>query len=222
MAKLIWDDTGKKIYHTGVDRGVLYPYDDTASKYTPGIAWNGLTSVNENPSGADTTKLWADNIKYLEIRGAEEYGATIEAYTYPNEFAILDGSASLMEGVMIGQQNRGLFGFCYRTLLGNDVKLNDYGYLLHLVYGLTASPSQKNHQTENENPDATTFSWEVSSTPVPVTGFKPTSVLTLDSTKLTKAQMDAIEDILYGTEDTTAYLPLPDAVKTIITEAVGP
>lgn len=216
MAKLEWDKTGEKIYHTGTDHGVVYPYNTTTGAYDKGVAWNGLTAVNENPSGADTTKLWADNIKYLEIRAAEEYGGTVEAYTYPEEFAILDGSAKLVTGVLIGQQNRGLFGFCYRSIIGNDTEYNDHGYELHLIYGLTASPSQKNHQTVNENPEVATFSWEVSSTPVNVTGFKPTSALVIDSTKVDADKLAALEEILYGSDSAEARLPLPDEVKTLL------
>lgn len=214
--RITWDGTGTRYYHTGVSHGVVYPYNSATSKYAPGVGWNGLTAVNENPSGAEPTKLWADNIKYLEIRSAEEYAATIEAYTYPDEFAVLDGTAELMPGVHIGQQDRKLFGFCYRTLKGNDVELDDYGYILSLVYGLTASPSQKNHQTKNENPEAGTFSWEVSSTPVAVTGFKPTSILTIDSRTVDPDKLILLEDALYGTSSADAYLPLPDEVKTIM------
>lgn len=216
MARIQWDETSKRLYETGVRNGVLYPQSDTGT-YPSGVAWNGLTAVNENPSGADATALWADDIKYLELRSAEEFGYTIEAYTYPDEFAECDGSAELVEGVTIAQQNRKRFGLCYRTTIGNDVKMNDYGYKLHLVYGSTASPSGKNYQTINDSPEAITFSWEVTTTPVSVANHKPTAHLIIDSTKVDADKLKALEAILYGSDDSSASstgprLPLPDEV----------
>ena len=216
MPKLEWDKVGEHYYETGVDQGVFYPVVNGA--YTGGEAWNGLTAVNENPSGADETKLWADNIKYLGIRAAEEYGATIEAYTYPDGFAACDGSATVVPGVRIGQQARKPFGFVYRSRIGNDTDLDSHGYKLHLIYGLTANPSPKNYSTVNDSPEAITFSWEATSTPVNVTGFKPTSNIEIDSTKVDSDKLKDLEDILFGTngsggsEGTTARLPLPDEV----------
>lgn len=226
MSKIVWDQTGERLYETGVDRGVLYPISSTG-QYTPGVAWNGLTGVTESPSGAEATDLYADNIKYLSMRSAETYGCTIEAYTYPDEFEQCDGSASLATGVSIGQQARKVFGFCYRTLLGNDVDGQDHGYKLHLVYGATASPSERAYATVNDSPEAITFSWEVSTTPVNVSGFKPTACVTIDSTKADPECLAALEEILYGkdagAEGTPAAvdprLPLPDEVKTIMTSA---
>lgn len=207
MSKLIWDAIGEHFYETGVDHGVFYPVVNGV--YTGGEAWNGLTAVNENPSGADETKLWADNIKYLGLRAAEEYGATIEAYTYPDGFAACDGSATVISGVRIGQQARKPFGFVYRSRIGNDTDLDNHGYKLHLIYGLTANPSQKGYSTVNDSPEAITFSWEASSTPVNVEGFKPTSNIEIDSTKFTttekKALLDALEAKLYGSDGTVSY-----------------
>jgi hypothetical protein len=215
MAKIVWDESGKRLYETGVKNGVLYIQDE-AGKYTKGVAWNGLTAVTESPSGAEATPLYADDIKYLELFSAEEFGATIEAYTYPEEFEACDGSASLGTGVTIGQQDRKTFGLCYRTVLGNDVKSNEYGYKLHLIYGAKAAPSEKGYQTINDSPEAITFSWEVTTTPVNVTGFKPTASVTIDSTKIDAAKLKTIEDMLYGTESVEAKLPLPDELKTIL------
>lgn len=214
MAKLVWDKTGERLYETGVSHGVLYVQDSTGA-YPAGVAWNGLTAVTESPSGAEATPLYADDIKYLELRSAEEFGATIEAYTYPTEFEACDGSAELAEGVTIGQQDRKTFGLCYRTIVGNDVKKNDLGYKLHLIYGATASPSEKGYQTVNDSPEAITFSWEVTTTPINVDGFKPTSSLTIDSTKVDKSKLDALEAKLYGDESTEATLPTPDEVAAI-------
>lgn len=183
MAKIVWDESGKRLYETGVKNGVLYIQDETGA-YNKGVAWNGLTAVTESPSGAEATPLYADDIKYLELFSAEEFGATIEAYTYPEEFEACDGSASLGTGVTIGQQDRKTFGLCYRTVLGNDVKSNEYGYKLHLIYGAKAAPSEKGYQTINDSPEAITFSWEVTTTPVNVEGFKPTASVTIDSTKI--------------------------------------
>lgn len=213
MPKLTWDNTGERIFETGVKQGVLYPIQSDG-KYTKGVAWNGLTAVTESPSGAEATALYADDIKYLNLLSNEEFGATIEAYTYPDEFAECDGSAELATGVMIGQQKRKTFGLCYRTTIGNDVEGNDYGYKLHLVYGCLAAPSEKGYSTINDNPDAITFSWEVSTTPVNVEGFKPTSQITIDSTKADPTKLAALEAILYGSAETEAKLPLPDEVAT--------
>ena len=216
MPKLTWDNTGERIFETGVKQGVLYPIQSDG-KYTKGVAWNGLTAVTESPSGAEATALYADDIKYLNLLSNEEFGATIEAYTYPDEFAECDGSAELATGVMIGQQKRKTFGLCYRTTIGNDVEGNDYGYKLHLVYGCLAAPSEKGYSTINDNPDAITFSWEVSTTPVNVEGFKPTSQITIDSTKAEPTKLAALEAVLYGGEATEAKLPLPDEVAALMT-----
>ena len=215
MAKLVWDEVGKRTYETGVDKGVLY-VQDAEGAYGKGVAWNGLTAVNESPSGAEPTPLYADNIKYLELTSKEEYGATIEAYTYPDEFEACDGSAEIGEGVVIGQQSRKVFGLCYRTVKGNDVKNNDYGYKIHLVYGCKAKPAQKNYQTINDSPEAITFSWEVSTTPVEVEGFKPTATVTIDSTKVTPEKLKAVEDALYGTETVEPKLLLPSEILAIV------
>ena len=215
MAKLVWDEVGKRIYETGVDKGVLYVQDEEGA-YGKGVAWNGLTAVNESPSGAEPTALYADNTKYLELTSKEEYGATIEAYTYPDEFEACDGSAELGAGVVIGQQSRKVFGLCYRTVKGNDVKNNDYGYKIHLVYGCKAKPAQKNYQTINDSPEAITFSWEVSTTPVEVEGFKPTATVTIDSTKVTPEKLKAVEDALYGTESVEPKLLLPSEILAIV------
>lgn len=218
MSKLVWDKTGERLYETGVKQGVLYPMDAKGT-YPKGVAWNGLTNVTESPSGAEATALYADDIKYLNLMSNEEFGGTIEAYTYPDEFAECDGSASLAAGVYIGQQPRKTFGFCYRTTLGNDVESNAHGYKLHLVYGALASPSEKAYATINDSPEAITFSWEFSTTPVNVTGFKPTACLTIDSTKVDPGKLAALEKILYGDdadEATTARLPLPDEVAQVL------
>ena len=215
MAKLVWDEVGKRTYETGVDKGVLY-VQDAEGAYGKGVAWNGLTAVNESPSGAEPTPLYADNIKYLELTSKEEYGATIEAYTYPDEFEACDGSAEIGEGVVIGQQSRKVFGLCYRTVKGNDVKNNDYGYKIHLVYGCKAKPAQKNYQTINDSPEAITFSWEVSTTPVEVEGFKATATVTIDSTKVAAEKLKAIEEALYGTETVEPKLLLPNEILAIV------
>lgn len=213
--RLVWDKTGERLYETGVEKGVLYPAVDGA--YPKGVVWNGLTSVSESPSGAEPTALYADNIKYLNLMSNEEFGATIEAYTYPDEFAACDGSAEIASGVMVGQQKRSAFGLSYVTKLGNDVDLSDYGYKLHLIYGGLASPSEKGYSTVNDSPEAITFSWEVSTTPVEVPGFKPTASVVIDSTKVSKAELAKLEDILYGTEDAEPRLPLPAELITIFT-----
>lgn len=218
MSILTWDNTGERLFETGVKNGVLYPIQDSG-KYTKGVAWNGLISVTESPSGAEATALYADDIKYVNLLSNEEFGATIEAYTYPDEFAECDGSGQLAEGVLIGQQKRKIFGLCYRTTIGNDVDGNDHGYKLHLVYGCLASPSEKAYSTINDNPDAITFSWEVITTPVNVTGFKPTSQITIDSTKVGTEKMTKIEEALYGTAEKEPYLPLPDELTALINAA---
>ena len=217
MSKLVWDQTGERLYETGVRNGVLYI--PTSGVYSKGVAWNGLTAVTESPSGAEATPLYADDIKYLNLMSTEEFGATIEAYTYPDEFAECDGSAALVDGVYIGQQARKTFGLCYRTTLGNDVDGNDYGYKLHIIYGCLAAPSEKGYATINDSPEAITFSWEVTTTPVNVTGAKPTASITIDSTKADTTKLAALEDILYGSESEEARLPLPDEIKTIMTAA---
>lgn len=197
MAKIVWDTTGDRLYETGVDHGVLYPVA-TGGTYPAGVAWNGLTAVTESPSGAEATALYADNIKYLNLFSAEEFGATIEAYTYPDEFAQCDGSAEIAGGVTIGQQDRKTFGLSYRTIVGNDVEGQNYGYKIHVIYGAMASPSEKAYATVNDSPEAITFSWEITTTPVNVTGFKPTASLTIDSAKADKEKLKALETILYG------------------------
>lgn len=216
---LEWDVDGQRFYETGVSKGVLYVQNQ--GKYENGVAWNGLTAVTESPSGAEATPFYADDIKYLNLMSVEEFGATIEAYTYPDEFAVCDGSAALATGVSIGQQTRKTFGLCYRTVIGNDTDGNDLGYKLHLIYGCLAAPSEKAYATINDSPEAITFSWEVTTTPVKVEGFKPTSCITIDSTKADATCLAALEDALYGTTEKAAYLPLPDEVKTIMTKSEG-
>ena len=225
MSKLVWDQTGERYYETGVKQGVLYP-QATGGTYPKGVAWNGLTAVTESPSGAETTALYADDIKYLNLISAEEFGATIEAYTYPDEFAQCDGSATLATGVSIGQQSRKAFGLCYRTTLGNDVDGNDFGYKLHIIYNALAAPSEKAYATINDSPEAITFSWEVTTTPVNVPGFKPTASITIDSTKVDKSKLASLEEILYGKdapssggEGTDPRLPLPDEIATLMSAA---
>ena len=215
MAKIEWDKTGERLYETGVKNGVLYVQE--AGAYPKGVAWNGLTAVTESPSGAEATPLYADDIKYLNLLSTEEFGATIEAYTYPDEFAACDGSAALADGVMIGQQARKTFGLCYRTTIGNDTEGNDHGYKLHIIYGALAAPSEKAYATINDSPEAITFSWEVTTTPVNVTGAKPTASITIDSTKADPTKLAALEKKLYGDTDTEATLPLPDEIKGIFT-----
>ena len=220
MAKIEWDKTGERLYETGVKNGVLYVQEGGA--YPKGVAWNGLTAVTESPSGAEATPLYADDIKYLNLLSTEEFGATIEAYTYPDEFASCDGSAALADGVMIGQQARKTFGLCYRTTIGNDTEGNDHGYNLHIIYGALAAPSEKAYATINDSPDAITFSWEVTTTPVNVTGAKPTASITIDSTKADPTKLAALEDILYGKDGEPGNeprLPLPDEIKTLMTPA---
>lgn len=218
MAKLVWDKTGEHLYETGVDHGVLY-FPDQTGAYKNGVAWNGLISVSESPSGAETTGQYADNIKYLNLISAEEFGATIEAYTYPEEFEACNGNKELVDasGVYVGQQSRSVFGFCYRTMIGNDTDGQDHGYKLHLVYGCQVSPSEKAYQTINDSPEALTFSWELSTTPVNVTGKKPTALLVIDSTKIDSTKLAKIEAKLYGDETSTgAVLPTPDEIAEIL------
>ena len=219
MAKLVWDETGKRIYETGVQKGVLYVQNESGL-YPKGVAWNGLTAVTESPSGAEATPLYADDIKYLELRSAEEFGATIEAYTYPEEFEACDGSAELQPGVSIGQQDRKKFGMSYVTVLGNNEKGNSYGYKLHLIYGATAAPSEKAYNTINDSPEAITFSWELSTTPVSVANMKPTASVTIDSTKVNKEKLKQLEDILYGKESEDPRLPLPDEISQIFKQSI--
>ena len=221
--RLKWDQTGERLYETGVKQGVLYI--PTNGVYSKGVAWNGLTAVTESPSGAEVTALYADDGKYLNLMSAEEFGATIEAYTYPDEFAACDGSKELADGVTIGQQDRSTFGLCYKTTVGNDTEGNDHGYKLHIIYGALASPSEKAYSTINDSPDAVTFSWEVTTTPVNVTGAKPTASLVIDSTKADPTKLTALEDILYGKDASSGSssqaveprLPLPDEIKTLMT-----
>lgn len=218
MAKLVWDKTGEHLYETGVDHGVLY-FPDQTGAYKNGVAWNGLISVSESPSGAEATGQYADNIKYLNLISAEEFGATIEAYTYPEEFEACNGNKELVDasGVYVGQQSRSVFGFCYRTMIGNDTDGQDHGYKLHLVYGCQVSPSEKAYQTINDSPEAMTFSWELSTTPVNVTGKKPTALLVIDSTKIDSTKLAKIEAKLYGDETSTgAVLPTPDEIAEIL------
>lgn len=221
MAKLVWDKTGDRLYETGVKNAVLY-VRDSGGAYSKGVAWNGITAVTESPSGAESNPLYADDIKYLNLISNEDFGATIEAYTYPDEFAECDGSAEIVAGVKIGQQKRKTFGLCYRTTLGNDVDGNDHGYKLHIIYGATAAPSERAYATINDSPEAITMSWELSTTPVTVTGFKPTAHLEIDSTKVKSSELTAFEEILYGkdgAEQTGPRLPLPDEIATLFTAA---
>ena len=220
MSRLVWDKTGERLYETGVKNGVLYI--PASGVYSKGVAWNGLTAVTESPSGAEATALYADDIKYLSLMSTEEFGATIEAYTYPDEFAECDGSADIADGVTIGQQTRKTFGLCYKTTIGNDVDGNGYGYKLHIIYGALASPSEKAYATINDSPEAITFSWEITTTPVNVTGAKPSASLVIDSTKADPTKLAALEDILYGKDgDGSAEprLPLPDEIKTLMAKS---
>lgn len=223
MSKLVWDKTGERLYETGVEKGVLYPFKE--GTYSDGVVWNGLTSVSESPSGGEPTALYADDIKYLNLMSTEEFGATIEAYMYPDEFMACDGSAEIAKGVVIGQQKRSMFGMSYVTKIGNDTDGSDHGYKIHLIYGATAKPSEKGYETINDSPDAITFSWEISTTPVEVSakGFKPTASVTIDSTKVKADELASLEAILYGTDAgpsgtpaaTEPRLPLPDELATI-------
>ena len=214
MATLTWDVQGERYYETGVSKGVLYPFKE--GKYSKGVAWNGLTAVNENPSGAEPTPLYADNIKYLNLLSNEEFAATVEAYTYPDEFAECDGSAELAAGVSVGQQKRVPFGLSYVTKLGNDTDGQDHGYKIHLIYGALAKPTQKNYATINDSPEAITFSWELSTTPVAVPNMRPTACITIDSTKVTPENLKKIEDKLYGKDSEEATLPTPAELATLI------
>lgn len=215
MSRLTWDEQGEKLFETGVQKTVLYPLNSD-NQYTPGVAWNGVSSVSETPSGAEATAIYADDVKYLNLYSAEQLGGTLQAYMYPDEFEQCDGSAEVATGVTIGQQNRKTFGLCYRTTLGNDTEGNDYGYKLHLLYGCKASPSEKQYQTINDSPEAISFSWTLTTTPVNVSGYKPTSILTVKSTDFKteeeKARLKALEDVLYGTANSEPRLPLPDEV----------
>lgn len=224
MSKLEWDAIGEHIFETGIDHGVLYPAEGGA--YPKGYAWNGLTSVSESPSGAEDTALYADNIKYLTLKSAEEFGMTIEAYTYPDAWEECDGTATLADGVKIGQQTRKKFGLSYRTRIGNDVSGDALGYKLHLVYGCSASPSERGYQTVNDSPEAISFSWTITTTPVNLEGFKPVSLITIDSTKVDPDKLNLLKDKLYGTDGgsstiapvgpgTDPYLPLPDEVQRL-------
>lgn len=217
--RLKWDQTGEKTYETGVSNGVLFPQKSDGF-YDHGVAWNGLTSVNESPSGAEPTKIYADNIAYLTLISAEEFGATVEAYTYPDEFAECDGSAEIADGVTVGQQDRKPFGMAYKTIVGNDTEKNAHGYKLHVIYGATAAPSEKSYGTVNDSPEAITFSWELSTTPVEVADHKPTASITIDSTKADKEKLKALEDILFGSEESEARLPLPDEIITLMKKEV--
>lgn len=219
MAKLTWDDSGKRFYETGVSKGVVYPQSN--GTYPKGYAWNGLTAVTESPSGAEPTPLYADNIKYLNLLSTEEFAATVEAFTYPDEFAECDGSASLAKGAVIGQQSRKTFGLCYQTKLGNDTDGDKHGYKIHIIYGCLAAPSEKAYATVNDSPEAITFSWEVSTTPVSVEGMEPTATVVIDSTKADPEKLAALEKILYGDETGDGpRLPLPsEIITTLGTEA---
>ena len=215
MSKLVWDQTGERYYETGVKNGVLYVQGEGGT-YQTGVAWNGLTAVTESPSGAEPTTLYADDMKYLTLMSAEEFGATIEAYTYPVEFNQCNGEAEIATGVIVGQQDRKSFGLCYRTTVGNDVDGNAYGYKLHIIYGAKAAPSEKAYAAINDSPEAITFSWELTTTPINVEGFKPTANITIDSTKVDASKLTALEAILYGSESENARLPLPGEIITLM------
>ena len=218
FAPLVWDETGKKLFETGVSNVALYP-QDTTGVYGTGVAWNGVTNISESPSGAEATTLWANNGKYLNLYSVEEYASSIEAYTYPDEFAECDGSAEIAKGVSIGQQTRKSLGLAYKTLIGSDTDGNDHGYKLHLVYGCKAAPSERSHATVNDSPEALSFSWEISTTPVSVTGHKPTASVEIDSTKVDASKLAAFEKILFGSDTAAARLPLPDEVASLFAEA---
>lgn len=213
--KLVWDTVGEHLYETGVQKVALYPLNSSTKAYDKGVAWNGVTAISESPSGAESTKLYANDGVYLNLTSVEEFGCSLEAYTYPDEFAECDGSAALAKGIKIGQQTRKVFGLCYKTTVGNDVEGTEYGYKLHLVYGCLAAPSEKAYATINDSPEAITFSWEISTTPVAVKGFKPTSVITIDSKEVDATKLAALEAILYGTGETEARLPLPDEIAEL-------
>ena len=215
MARLIWDEVGQRFFETGVKNGVLYVQDNDGT-YKNGVVWNGLTAVTESPSGAEETPLYADDVKYLTLRSAEEFGATIEAYTYPEEFEQCDGSATIAEGITIGQQARRAFGLCYRTSVGNDIQGQNYSYKLHLIYGCTVAPSEKSYSTINDNPEAITFSWELSTVPVPVDGFSPTASLVIDASKVDVEKMQILENALFGDDQNEAKLLLPNEILNLI------
>lgn len=227
MSKITWDGIGERLYETGIDHGVHYMMDKETNQYKSGVPWNGLTAVNETPSGAESNPQYADNIKYLDLYSAEEFGATIEALTYPPQFEECDGTAEIAPGIKIGQQDRKSFGMSYRTKIGNDTDGQDHGYKLHMIYGAKASPSERDYNTINDSPEAASFSWEVTTTPVQVEGYKPTATLVIDSTKVDKDKLKALEDILYGTDaegDDTgseSRLPLPDEILNMFKEAAG-
>ena len=220
MSKIVWDETGKRLYETGVKNGVLYLLSGSGA-YDKGVAWNGLTSVTESPSGAEATDLYADDTKYLSLMSAETFGATVEAYTYPDEFAECDGTAEITTGVTIGQQARKTFGLCYRTAIGNDIDGADHGYKLHFIYGCKATPSDKGYSSINDSPEAITFSWTINTTPVTVEGFKPTASLVVDSTKVDPEKLAALEAVIYGSASTEARLPLPSEVAELVSQAAG-
>ena len=215
MAKLVWDEVGSRFFETGVKNGVLYVQNEDGS-YANGVVWNGLTAVTESPSGAEATPLYADDMKYVVLYSAEEFGATVEAYTYPEEFEQCDGSAAISDGITIGQQTRKSFGMCYKTSVGNDVQGQDYGYKIHIIYGAKAAPSEKSYSTINDSPEAVTFSWELSTVPVPVEGHNPTATMVIDSTRVPAEKMALIEAKLYGSEEGEATLPLPDEILALI------
>ena len=219
MSKLVWDVVGERNYETGVSKGVLYPM--VSGAYPKGVAWSGLTTVTETASGAEATPLYADNIKYLNLMSVEELGGTIEAYTAPDEFGACDGTAELTTGVSIGQQPRQTFGLAYQTILGNDTENNKHGYKIHLIYGALASPTERSYATVNDSPEAMTMSWEFSTTPVSVTGFEPTSLVVIDSTKVNAEKLKAFEAIIYGSEEQEARLPLPDEVASLLGTGVA-
>lgn len=224
MSKLVWDATGTRLYETGTKKGVLYLQDTVTGQYNTGIAWNGLTGFSEEPDGGDANDIYADDIKYLSLRATENFKGTITAYTYPDEFAECDGSAAIVAGVTVGQQPRKPFGFSYVSTIGNDTEFDAHGYKIHLIYGASVSPSSKDYQTINDSPEAIEFSWELDTIPVNVTDHKPTAHVVIDSTKVTAAQLSAIEDVLYGTGGTggtDARLPLPDEVVEIMQAASG-
>lgn len=218
MARVVWNEVGKHYYETGVDRGMLYPQN--AGAYPKGVVWDGLISVSEKPSGAEATPFYAGNIKYLNLLSKEEFAATVEAFTYPDEFAECDGSAEMLPGVKLGQQPRKPFGMCYRTLIGNDTDNTNHGYYLHIIYGAYAAPSEKGYTTINESPDAITFSWELTTTPVSVANHEPTASVTIDSRTITAENLKKLEDVLYGSADKEPKLPLPDEIASLIGETL--
>ena len=215
MARLIWDEVGQRFFETGVKNGVLYVQKDDGS-YDDGVVWNGLTAVTESPSGAEETPLYADDVKYLTLRSAEEFGATIEAFTYPEEFEQCDGSAQIAAGITVGQQARRAFGLCYRTAVGNDIQGQEFSYKLHIIYGCTVAPSEKSYSTINDNPEAITFSWELSTVPVPVDGFKPTASLIIDASKVDAGKLQLLENALFGDAENEATLLLPNQIMELM------